>query len=397
MVAYKKIDNNLYSTKSHTICLITKEKNMSKVTNNAANNAPNANSAPNTTNASNTNSAAKVANANSEISQQAQAAYDGRLEWLLSTLGDKDHIKLLLSTLGDKDHILGNYKINRDSLVELLQQLVQTHKSTKDSFPKNPEGGKAVIYCRKSTTKGMNAHVGLQELPLATQEALCREYCLNHNLTVTTVVHEITSARNMDKMTKLNELVTNLAPGTVLLVADVSRFSRNVFQALGILNELSQKQVSVHAVNPNCTFDEQSINKFQFRSHLNQAELESDVISDRMKKSINTRKKMGGKIGKSKFGFECYYDARGLRRERENKSEQEIMKIISDQLDDENTAMDIALYLNDDGKTYRGKAWTPAHIRRIAKQISEPNAMQQKPVCSKKKDLRPSVKVRPCN
>jgi DNA invertase Pin-like site-specific DNA recombinase len=315
--------------------------------------------------------------------------------------GYNDQLKWLLKILADKDHVLANYKINRNSLIELLQHLVRTHKSTKDNQynaennQHSVEMEKAAIYCRKSTSKGIDGYAGLPELPLSNQEALCREYCMHNNLTVSKVVHEITSARDMDKMTKLNELVAQLEPGTVLLVSDVSRFSRNVLQALVALNELSQKQVSVHAVNPNCTFDEQSLNKFQFRSHLNQAELESDIISDRVKKSIDTRRKLGCKIGKSKFGFECYYDDRGLRRERENEKEQGIIDMIKDKLDSGNTTAEVAGYLNENDETFRGKKWTSAHINRIARQITETNSASQKGASNHvERKLRTRVRVK---
>ena len=224
---------------------------------------------------------------------------------------------------------------------------------------------KAVIYCRKSTAGKSTSHMGLQELTITSQQNICLEYCQKNNLEVLEIVNEIISARNMTKMTELHNLIDRLPDGTFLIVSDISRFSRNIIQGLEILESLKDKNIYIHAVCSNCTYDDISYNKYQFRSHLNQAEFESDQISDRIKRSLETRRKNRCKIGKSRFGYECYYDVHGLRRERLNKKEQYIHRLIESMNKDGLSTIDIAKILNNSGYTFRNKEWTNMRVRYV--------------------------------
>lgn len=218
----------------------------------------------------------------------------------------------------------------------------------------------AVIYCRKSS-----ANKRTPELSLNTQENICKDYCKKNNYNVIKVVCEIVSARDMNKMKKLNNLISSIQSNTLLLVADVSRFSRNVKQALDIISLLKNKGITIFSVSNNCNYEDAS-NKFLFRAALNQAEYESEQFSERINKSIKNRRRLGSKIGRSKFGYECYYE-NGIRYERKNNKEQETLYVIKTLKKHKYKLREILDHLNEDDsyKTSRWNKWTMSRLRNV--------------------------------
>jgi DNA invertase Pin-like site-specific DNA recombinase len=240
--------------------------------------------------------------------------------------------------------------------------------------------GDAIIYCRISSPKQKNKrHLNIPNgLSLLTQEEICREYCENNKLNIISVVHEVVSAREMRRMKKFHELISEMEPNSFLVVSDISRFSRNMRNALETLEELKRKQINIHAVCNNCSYDDQPLNRFQFRSYLNQAELESDQISARVKRSIKNRKKLGSKIGKTQFGFDTYYDKKGIRREKPNFTEQNILLIIKKLKNDDYSLEEIAEFLNENNyNTARWSEWSSERVKRQLKLLKS-NIYQKK-------------------
>ena len=220
----------------------------------------------------------------------------------------------------------------------------------------------AVIYCRKSSKSFKKFN---NELSLDRQETICREYCITNLYTVKTVYSEITSARNMEDMKEFSKLLNEVENDDQIIVSDVSRFSRNLAQAVDRLEILRDYGIFVHSVTNMACYDNNSTNRFQFRSYLNQAQFESDQISDRMKNSISYRKKNGHKIGRAAFGYECFNN-NGIRSQRLHSTEQEVIKIIK-YMKNKYSVQDICDYLNDNGYDFRGKVWTCQRINYVLK------------------------------
>jgi DNA invertase Pin-like site-specific DNA recombinase len=225
---------------------------------------------------------------------------------------------------------------------------------------------KAVIYCRKSQRcVGPRSFSNPNDLSLERQKNICLEYCKNNNLKVTKIYSEIASARNMNKLKELNLLLNKVNSNIIILVSDVSRFSRNVYQALEKLEILRSKNVSVHSIHNNITYDNNPNNRHEFRRLLSCAEYESDIYSERIKKSLNFRKKNNCKIGRSRFGYESFYDNKGFRRERINKREQYIFRLIGSKNRSGFNYPQIADFLNNKNYTFRNKEWTSQRVRYV--------------------------------
>lgn len=236
--------------------------------------------------------------------------------------------------------------INRDSYT-----IYQT-----DIIPDNIRS--STIYCRKSCTSRYN-----NELSFTVQQHICETFCNSHNLPVTEVVHETASARNTDKTIKLCELLINMDSDTLLVVSDVSRFSRNYLCGMIMLNILNDKKCTVYAVSDNCCYNFNNNDKF--KQLLGNAEFESKQMSKRMNISLKYRRNIGSKIGRSRFGYESYCNKKGIRKEKQNKREQYVINLVKKMKKQELTTGIIASLLNKRGYTFRGKEWNQNRINYI--------------------------------
>lgn len=224
----------------------------------------------------------------------------------------------------------------------------------------------AVVYCRISQGKGDK---GLPQLSLLSQQELCENYCKNTGLEVSKIITEIGSARDIANLPKLKSLIETIKNDQTIIISDVSRFLRNIMQALNLIDILMKKNVSVYSVSNGYMFSNNSTitDKFYFRSLLNQAEYESDTIALRVNRSLNYRRANGALLGKPKFGQEAYYDENNIRRSRENTTEQIIKKTINKMKKQGYDIEDIADTLNAEGYTFRGKEWTVRRVNYVNK------------------------------
>ena len=218
----------------------------------------------------------------------------------------------------------------------------------------------AYIYCRISTKYSKTSH------SLDTQEDQCIEYCKSKELVVKEIIRDQMSSRNMTNYSTLTNLINKMNCDDILIIYDVSRFSRNVLKGIGLLDAMSEKGVHIYSVKENINYED-SMNKHLFRVFLNQAEYESDTISMRITNSAKHLKKIGGVMGgHAKFGFELYSNG-GIKKVHRNFSEHRIISRIKKDISHGKKPSEIACELNDSKLLYRGKLWTPTSIRYVYK------------------------------
>jgi DNA invertase Pin-like site-specific DNA recombinase len=138
----------------------------------------------------------------------------------------------------------------------------------------------ANIYCRISAN---NDH------SLDGQKRDCIKYCKDNNLTVNKIYVETSSARDGDNYETLKGIIEATPENGTIIVSSICRFSRNMLKALQILHKMEKKKIKIHCVNENITYDDVH-SRFSFRNHLNHAQYESDLISDRVKRSKKRRR-----------------------------------------------------------------------------------------------------------
>jgi DNA invertase Pin-like site-specific DNA recombinase len=100
----------------------------------------------------------------------------------------------------------------------------------------------------------------------------------------------------------INELMSKLMPGDILIVSELSRLGRNTFEVLEIINQLIAKQVGFISIKQNLNITDKldmtskvTVTLFSLFS-----ELERDLISERTRQALQARKAQGIKLGKPK-------------------------------------------------------------------------------------------------
>jgi len=221
-----------------------------------------------------------------------------------------------------------------------------------------------VIYCRVSSvnqSKYMEGHTSLE-----TQEQVCRDYAEKFGYIVKNVYSDVCSGRNMDKQYGLKKMIRNVYSGNTILFYEASRFSRNTLQALSCLDKLKKKGIYIYSISDDCGYSSNS-DKYKFRLLFPKAENESDMISERVRKSVLFRRKRGDYIGNAPYGYETYLNDQGIRKLRKNKDEQFVIQFICKMIHDNKTYCEIAEKLNEIKIDKRGYTWTNNSVSSVVK------------------------------
>lgn len=164
-----------------------------------------------------------------------------------------------------------NQNFNQNICVDDLMQNIDINKSSV-----------AVIYARVSTKNqvyGDSLHLQLQE---------CKKYCEENNLLVVKKVQEICSARDMNKLKNLLEIINNYKDVN-LVIFEPTRFSRNPKDYHNILPYLIEKNIVLHFVQGKLVSDNNNHKKI-ISSLIIDGQIESENLSRRIKTSIKFRK-----------------------------------------------------------------------------------------------------------
>lgn len=237
-------------------------------------------------------------------------------------------------------------------------------KVKKSSMNNNTKTKFCAIYCRVSSLTQSNYLEG--HTSLETQEQVCRDYAKNFGYTVKNVYKDVCSGRNMNKQYGLKKMMRNVYSGNTIIFYEASRFSRNTLQALDCLNKLNKKNISVYSISDDCGYSTNS-DKYKFRLLFPKAENESDMISERVKKSILFRRKRGDYIGNAPYGYETYLNDQSIRKLRKNKDEQFVIQFICKMIHDNKTYSEIAEKLNEIKIDKRGYTWTNNSVSSVVK------------------------------
>lgn len=147
----------------------------------------------------------------------------------------------------------------------------------------------AVVYTRISSS----------EQNMDSQEFSCMEYANQGGFNVVKTFKETASARyGIDNLRLLNSLITSYSDFT-LIVYSIDRLSRNVGDSEYLFNTFRANNINVVSVSDQ--FDVLT-NKAAFFNRIELAQHESDLISQRVKRSIDFRRAKGDYIGGVPYG-----------------------------------------------------------------------------------------------
>lgn len=126
------------------------------------------------------------------------------------------------------------------------------------------------------------------------------EYANNQKLHVDDWIDIEISSRKNKKERRIDELLSKLQPGDVLIVSELSRIGRSTSEVIDIVNELIEKQIGFIAIKQNLNVSTKldMSGKIIITMFSLFAELERDIISERTKQALKVKKEGGKVLGK---------------------------------------------------------------------------------------------------
>mgnify|MGYP005755187381 CR=1 FL=1 len=147
-----------------------------------------------------------------------------------------------------------------------------------------------IAYLRVSTGK---QHLGNQKEEIQKFAAL-------RNLKVDRWVTEIVSGKKKGEDRELGKALQNLQKGDILIVTELSRLSRTLFDIMSILNRCLEKNITVYSTKDGYAFDNSINSKVLAFAFGLVAEIERNLISMRTKEALAVRKAEGKRLGRAK-------------------------------------------------------------------------------------------------
>ena len=142
--------------------------------------------------------------------------------------------------------------------------------------------------------------VSTDKQDLEKQKHLLLEYAQAKQMIIQEFIDAEVSSTKGEKERRINELLSRLQKGDTLLVAELSRLGRNMLQTLNIINELSEKEVSLVFVRQPELSTTGSHTKLLLAIYSYFAEAERDYISMRTKQGLAAARAKGVKLGRPK-------------------------------------------------------------------------------------------------
>jgi DNA invertase Pin-like site-specific DNA recombinase len=143
--------------------------------------------------------------------------------------------------------------------------------------------GNAVIYSRVSTK---NQSFGSS---LDLQEEISKLYCIQNKYNIVYCVNEVCSAKIITNQKKLLDIIDNNS-NIHLIICEPTRISRNLTDFTQLLTLCKQKNIIIHFVSDNLITNNTNDIKI-ILSSVYTGELEIKTLSNRIKKSIEHRKR----------------------------------------------------------------------------------------------------------
>lgn len=228
----------------------------------------------------------------------------------------------------------------------------------------------AITYSRVSTQNQNNNY----SMSLHTQRSEMSKFLLGNKMKMTNINEfcDIGSGYKKDytKLENLNRAINfindyrkgygyNYNKQIIFVIYDISRFSRNIKNAMNLLNMLERNNVCVYSLVDQIWYNNEDfpMHKYHFMDKLISSEKYSQELSIKMSNSAKSRLMRGDMLGRTPYGKESYREG-GVRKLRTSKSEvlqiNKILKYVY-----ENGYNDI----ENSGLTLRNKAIKPSTVK----------------------------------
>ncbi len=220
----------------------------------------------------------------------------------------------------------------------------ETHASKRKSMVKEAlEKPKPIIaygYIRVSTT--MQAEEGVS---LDTQTNKIEEYCKFKGYALVHVYEDAGLSGGNANRPALITLLDVIKKDNFLIVADLSRLSRNNSDAVRIHDKLRERGCKLVSLNPDIDFSTPT-GEMMYNVLMSMYQLERRQIAERVAANMQTLKKQGKLRSKPTYGWKFVGKDKAFE---EVPDQQEVIKIIIQLYEDGVSMRSIADYLNREG------------------------------------------------
>lgn len=138
------------------------------------------------------------------------------------------------------------------------------------------------------------------------QEHLLFQHAHQHRLQIERFISVEMSSRKSTRERRIDELLANLDTGDVLLVAELSRLGRNMFEVIDIVNQLGENDVEVVFVRQPELSTTGPHRKLLLAIYSYFAEAEREFISLRTKQGLDAARAKGTVLGRPKGSRDKY-------------------------------------------------------------------------------------------
>ncbi len=142
--------------------------------------------------------------------------------------------------------------------------------------------------------------VSTDKQDLQKQEYLLLKHAQQNNLQITEFINVEISSTKGSKERRIDELLDRLHAGDTLLIAELSRLSRNMFEVITIINQLSENGVEIIFVRQPELSTTSAHRKLLLAIYSYFAEAEREFISVRTKQGLEAARASGKKLGRPK-------------------------------------------------------------------------------------------------
>ena len=196
-------------------------------------------------------------------------------------------------------------------------------------------------------------------------------YCKKRDIKIDREISITVSSRQNSKERRIDELVQELFSGDTLIVTELSRLGRKTQDVISLIEDLINMGVTVIIIKSGWTLSASDpMSKMMVSMFASFCELERDLISQRTKEALASRKAQGVKLGKPE---NLSNSAAGTKRSAEVRSESAdkfaekvLVQITRAEAEGVTTLQAISEWLNDRKfRTSRGAIWTPTAVKRV--------------------------------